>query len=244
MSNPIESLVIVDTETTGLDPTTASTIEVAGVIYSVAHRTVIESFATLACNPTNEAEAINRIPAAALGVARSARHAWNRLNDLIDAACGPAAFMAHRAEFDRGFIAAGSPELAARLPWVCSKFDVEWPRSKVGSSCVEMALAHGVPVASAHRALTDCMLIAGTLASVQAEGHDLAAMIAKAMRPKAKFVVAETGFSEARNALAKAAHFRWEKPYWIRTMAIEDAASLPFKVRQLQSPDDARNAST
>ncbi len=226
----IESIIIVDTETTGLDPATCATIELAGVLYNVRHRAIVESFATLVCNDSNAAESINRIPAAALVVARSADHAWYRLGDLIDAATGPAVFMAHRAEFDRGFIA---PKLTGRLPWVCSKFDVEWPRCKVGASCVEMALAHGVPVVSAHRALTDCMLIAGTLASVQAEGHDLAAILARAMRPKALFRISETRFDEARNALAKAANFRWEKPHWVRTMAIEDVAALPFDVTQV-----------
>lgn len=230
---PIESVVIVDTETTGLDPSTATTIELAGVVYSVRHAAIVESFGTLICNDSNAAEAVNRISVDALSVARQAGHAWRRLGDLVDVATGPAVFMAHRAEFDRGFISAQSPELAARLPWICSKFDVEWPRSKVGASCVEMALAHGVPVVSAHRALTDCMLIAKTLESVQAEGHDLAALLARAMRPKAKFAVADTGFDAARNELAKANHFRWDKPHWTRTMAIEDTAALPFAVRQL-----------
>ncbi len=233
MSNPIESVVIVDTETTGLDPATATTIELAGVVYSVRFRAVVESFATLICNASNEAEAVNRIPVDALSVARQAGHAWKRLWDLVDMATGPAVFMAHRAEFDRGFINVQAPALVKRLPWVCSKFDVEWPRSKVGASCVEMALAHGVPVVSAHRALTDCMLIAKTLENVQADGHDLAALLARAMRPKAKFVVADTGFDEGRNALAKAAGFRWEKPHWWRSMAVEDTAALPFAVRQV-----------
>lgn len=229
----IESVVIVDTETTGLDPKTCKTIELAGVLYSVNHRCVIESFATLICGESNEAEAINRIPVAALGVARAAGHAWARLGDLIDTATGPAVFMAHRAEFDRGFVDAA---VADRLPWVCSKFDAEWPCSKLGSSCVEMALAHGVPVVSAHRALTDCMLIAKTLENVQSSGADLPAILARAMRPRAVFAVRDTSFSAARNELAKANGFRWEKPNWIRRMAIEDAASLPFEVREMSSP--------
>ncbi len=235
----IENVIIVDTETTGLDPATCATIELAGVYYSVRHRCVISSFATLIESASNEAEAINRIPAAALvsESAPCAQSAWNRLGELVDwaTASGESIFMAHRAEFDRGFIAAKAHRLADRLPWVCSKFDCEWPSSKVGASCVEMALAHGVPVVSAHRALTDCMLIARTLENVQAAGHDLPAILAKAMRPKATFVIADTTFDAARNELAKAANFRWVKPHWKRTMAVEDASSLPFEVRQVES---------
>ena len=231
----IESIIIVDTETTGLDPSTCDLIEVAAVRYDVAHRCVVNSWATLVRARGNAAEAINRIPAAALLSAPGVPELVDA-TDALDGFIGngrASVWMAHRAEFDRGFIAASAPGLAARMPWVCSKFDIEWPHSKPGASCVEMALAHGVPVVSAHRALTDCMLIANTLASV---GEQVPALLARAMRPRAVFAVRDTSFDAARNELAKANGFRWEKPHWIRRMAVEDAASLPFAVREVSPP--------
>ena len=64
-------------------------------------------------------------------------------------------------------------------------------------------------------------------------GGDIPAMMIHAMRPKARFVVADTNFDEARNALAKEHGFKWEKPNWVRNMAIADAPALPFAVRQV-----------
>ncbi len=79
------------------------------------------------------------------------------------------------------------------------------------------------------------MLIAKTLENVQASGADLPAMLARALRPRAVFAVRDTGFSAARNELAKAHGFRWDKPNWVRKMAIEDTSALPFEVRQLSA---------
>lgn len=230
----MHSIVILDFETTGLDPAVERGVELGAILYSLAHRTVIEQFATLIRSDGNAAEGINKIPAAALLVARDAQHALNRLNDLVDTATlyGEPVFMAHRAEFDRGFLDAIGPRLVERAPWVCSKFDVEWPLSKLGSSCVEMALAHGVPVVDAHRALTDCTLIAKTIAAVQAGGVDVDALITSALRPKATFQ-ANVSFDDREKA--KAAGFRWDGATrrWLRAMAVEDTKELPFPVTQV-----------
>ncbi len=230
------NIVIVDVETTGLDPATCRVIELGAVLYSTADRCVISSFSTLAQSPDNAAESINRIPVSAVVGAPTVQFAWKQLAGMVDWATAgtDAVFMAHRAEFDRGFIAASAPKLAERLNWVCSKNDVEWPASKLGASCVEMALAHGVPVVSAHRALTDCMLIANTLAAVQ-KTHDLDALIARAMRPKALFAVADRTFDEARNAQAREAGFRFirERGRWEKRMAVEATTGLPFAVEQV-----------
>lgn len=229
----MNSIAIVDVETTGLDPKTDRIVEIGCVLFDVTHRTTIASFAQLVRGNDNACEAINRIPAAALQFAPELATVGKRLHELVDLADsrGPACWMAHRAEFDRGFLAAALPNVANRLPWLCSKFDCEWPSSRLGASCVEMALAHGVPVVKAHRALTDCELIASTLAIV-AQTHDLPAMLTRAQRPRARFVVAETRYDEARNAQAKAAGFRWngDTKRWERRMAIEDTAALPFAV--------------
>lgn len=227
------NIIILDLETTGLDPKADRIIEVGCILYSVDHATPISSFASLVNGKDNAAEATNQIPGAVLATSPSIDHALGRVADLVEWAEieGPAAFVAHRADFDRGFLEEAHPDLAARLPWICSKFDVEWPSSRVGASCVEMALAHGVPVVKAHRALTDCDLIASTLTAV-AKTHDLAAILERAMRPKAKFV-SLAPFEEKE--VVKAAGFQWDGAVkeWSRRMAIADASQLPFAVRQV-----------
>lgn len=232
----IQSIVICDLETTGLDPNTDRIVELGAVLFSVRHSTVVSAFSTLVQGPGNGAEKINRIPSGAVMSAPVDIHAFNLLGGMVAIANsdGPAVFAAHRAEFDRSFLAASAPKLAASLPWLCTKFDVSWPMSKPGASCVEMALAHGVPVVSAHRALTDCMLIANTLTAVARE-HDLGAILAQAMQPKSLFMIADTSFDEARNAKAKELGFAWnrEARRWEKRMTVEQSEQAPFAVREV-----------
>jgi len=220
----VDMIAIVDTETQGLDASVHSTIEVACVLWSVRAGSTIEAWSTLLEADENPAEPINRISTTALSMGMARTEAFARLLLMVERAD---IWMAHRAAFDASFL----PDMPR--PVVCSKFDIEWPRSKAGASLVEVALAHDVPVHANHRALTDCMLLAKVLERVVELGHDLPTILARAMRPKALFRVSDTNFDEARNALAKAHSFRWEKPYWVRSMAIEDAASLPFAVTQV-----------
>ena len=75
--------------------------------------------------------------------------------------------VAHRAEFDQGFVqksldALESPDSYDVLedwdpskPWVCTKSDIEWPSKLRGDSLVQLAFGLGLGVASAHRAASD-----------------------------------------------------------------------------------------
>jgi DNA polymerase-3 subunit epsilon len=96
----------------------------------------------------------------------------------------------------------------------------------------EQATAIEVACASAHRAMADCDLLARLFTRVAEMGADLDDMLAHGLRPKATF---QALVSYESNHLAKTAGFRWnaEKRVWARKMAIEDAAALPFKVREI-----------
>jgi DNA polymerase-3 subunit epsilon len=231
----LKTLLIVDTETTGLSHETDRVIEVAAALYDLEHATPIEFFSSLCRADANPAESVNRIPVGALGRARASNYTWSRVSDLVGCALrlglDSAVFVAHRAEFDRGFFPAA---LADRMPWVCSKYDIEWPRSDHGEGLVHVALAHDVPVVAAHRALADVLTLVRLFQRVAEMGHDVQAMLARAMRPKARFVVAERAFDAARNAIVKAHRFAWDanRREWWRQMAIEDAAALPFETRR------------
>lgn len=220
----IRTVAITDTETTGLSPETDRCIEVAVVLWSVEHRTILECFSSLIRGEGNAAEAINAIPAAVLPSARDPHDVWDRVACLVDKADVMAA---HRAEFDRSFYPAN---LREAKPWLCTKFDVQWPRAKLGAPLTEAALAHGLGISHAHRALTDCLTIARLLERVAEMGHDVGAMIERGLRPKARFV-ALVSYDDREKA--KAAGFAWDgtRREWSRTMAVADAAELPFKVR-------------
>jgi DNA polymerase III alpha subunit (gram-positive type) len=141
------------------------------------------------------------------------------------------AIVAYGAEFDRRFAPA---EAAQGRPFICAMDDLQYPRADKRMTLTALALAHDVGVASAHRAFADVDLLARLFTRVKDMGRDLGAMLARGLRPTGRFVVAERGFDEARNVLAKAAGFAWDagRREWSRNMAIEDAEDLPFRVER------------
>lgn len=235
------TLLVVDTETTGLTPVDGSrVVEYGAVLFSVPAVSVISCWSELVRLPgddSNAAESTNRIPSAALSLSQTLEHdaVLARLGALASRAD---AVVAHNAVFDRTFVedALGGPlrgETEEPLPWICTLEDVDWLRPSSSMSLVAIALAHDVGVVQAHRALADCTLIARLLERV----HELSpgclpGMLAKALRPKALF---QAVVRYDQRHLAKEARFRWEPDTkrWLRRMAVEDAALLPFVVKDV-----------
>lgn len=226
----LRNVLILDTETGGLNPAVDPCIEVGCILYSVEHATPITSYSTLLGADSNGAEAINGIPLAALrGCPVSKEASWT---NVLSMASFADAIVAHRAEFDRAFV---PTVLRNSKPWICSKFDLEWPKAtRIGESLVPLALAHGLGVSHAHRALTDCDLISRLFTRVAEMGFFLEPFLERGLRPKGLFV-ALVSFED--KDLAKNASFQWEESTkrWMRTMAIEDAAKLPFRTVQVVS---------
>jgi DNA polymerase-3 subunit epsilon len=221
----MKRILCLDTETTGLFAGTDACIEVACTLYDVAAASPIASFSSLIRAQSNAAESVNGISVEMLRKAPAPIPVWNVVHWL---AAQADVVVAHRAEFDRGFV----PSLVRDAkPWACSKFDIEWPRGHIGDHLVHLALAHGVPVYSAHRAAADV----DTLVRLFQAAHrltDVPAMLAKAMRPKVK-VVALVSYDDREQA--KAAGFAWDgaSKTWSRRMAAEDVGALPFKTREV-----------
>lgn len=219
-------VLILDTETTGLDPAVDEVVEVAVALFDVKRAAVTESWSCLIRAAANPAEKINGIAPALLADAPARETVWAR---VVEYAVLADAVVAHNAEFDRAF---SPPSLRTSLPWICSKNDLEWPRAnKLGESLVSLALAHGLGVAHAHRAMADVDTLARLLSRAAELGVDLGAFLARGLRPKAK-VIAQVSYDDREKA--KASGFQWDgatKKWW-RIMALEDAAKLPFPTRQ------------
>lgn len=222
--------LIIDTETTGLDPNVDACIEVAAILYDLEQAAPVASFASLIRCDRNPVYEINRITLRMLERSPEAGEVWPHVWRLSQSAD---VILAHHAEFDRGFV---SPQVRDAKPWICTKFHVDWPHGKPGDHLVHLALAHGVGILEAHRALTDCDTISRLLTRVH---HDeasevnpfpLGGMLARAMRPRAKMVAI---VSYADRDKAKANGFAWdaEKKAWWRDMPIEDMSALPFETR-------------
>jgi DNA polymerase-3 subunit epsilon len=223
----IRRACLVDTETTGLNPATDHVIEVAATIFNFEYNAPETIFSSLCFAETNAAEAINQIPVGLLLTAPPAEAVWAhviKMASLCDIV------IAHRAEFDRSF---SSPEMQA-MTWVCSKFDIEWPKGKLGDSLVPLALQHGISVHGAHRAATDVDIMCRLFARVGDMGADWETILRRAMRPK-KLFYSLAPFEE--KDIVKAHGFQWDPAKygknWARRMPIEDAEKLPFRVKQI-----------
>ena len=228
------NILILDTETGGLDPKSDPLVELGFVLWNVEARALVKARSLLIVSKTNEAESINRIPCPLLmshgEMRESAIADAKRLADAADV------LAAHNADFDRGFL----PELADRT-WLDTKSDCEWPGVTLGASLNETSLALLGYAVRGHRALADCLTLARCFEKTAAlleyvEGHaGFDKWLARALRPRALFEVADKRFDEARNAKAKELGFRWqpETKSWRKRLALDDAKKLPFEVRRV-----------
>ena len=157
------TLLILDTETTGLDPEQDQCVEVGVILFDVAARAVLAQQSFLLPVPVNAAEPINRIPAAVSQRSQPWREALVWFETLVAAAD---VVVAHNAAFDRQWFGHGQLP-AIHCPCLCSMEDLRWPADRQlrsRPSVRDLALAYGVPVWSAHRALTDCIYLAEVFA--------------------------------------------------------------------------------
>jgi DNA polymerase-3 subunit epsilon len=123
-------------------------------------------------------------------------------------------------------------------PWICSMEDIRWPadRHLRGTPSVrDLALAYGVPVWAAHRALTDCTY----LAQVFERCDDLEELLQGALEPRSLYR-ADLPYAERHRA--RDAGFRWNDPVpraWSRRLSRREAEALPFPVQLVQDPSPA-----
>jgi DNA polymerase-3 subunit epsilon len=224
----VRRALLLDTETTGTDPSQDRVIEVAVILFDLELGCPIESYASLIQASGNDAESANGIPPAALADANHGIEVWRRVAEV---AARSDVVAAHNAEFDQSFVRAAGIESVASRPWVCTMTDFDWGGSR---KLVEIALNHGVGVASIHRALADVDTMARLFARVKERGGDLPAMFRRAARPKSLFYAR---VSYENRQIAKDHGFRWDEAKhgknWFRHMPPEDAEALPFPVRRV-----------
>ena len=220
-----ERLLILDTETTGLSPGQGVCIEVGAVLFDVGSRAVLQQLSFLMPCQANPAEAINGIPAAVTRLPQPTDAALVLFAALVEAAD---AVVAHHAAFDRQWFGHGVLP-ALELPWICSMDDIRWPAKlqlRPNPSLRDLALAFGVPVWAAHRALTDC----DYLVHVFQRCAQLEALLVAAQEPRELY---RARVSYAERHLAREAGFRWNDPVtgaWSRRLSRREAEALPFPV--------------
>ncbi len=226
-----ETLLILDTETTGLSTLQGQCIEVGAILFHVPHRAVLSQVSFLLPCPANAAEAINGIPAAVTRLEQPRQEALDCFLAMV-AACD--ALVAHNAAFDRQWFGLG-PLPSLDRPWICSMEDIRWPAERQlrsAPSVRDLALAYGVPVWAAHRALTDCIY----LAQVFERCVDLEALLLTALEPRSLYR-ADLPYAERHRA--REAGFRWNEAVpraWSRRLSRREAEALPFPVQLVADP--------
>lgn len=222
-------VTLIDVETTGLDPATDEMIEVAAVLYSVEHRAILQQVSTLLPVEANPAEAVNGISpylSESLVLAWDARaFIAKAISEMMKASDYIVAF---NADFDRAFVERASTLWTTATPW-SDAAAIRYPKPSHKRDLVNLCVAHGIPVVSAHRAFDDCRLLAELLGKVP----DLEAELARAARPKV-LVKALVGYGDRQ--MAKDHGFHWNNPVpnaWTKRMPLEDAEELPFEVVEI-----------
>lgn len=226
----MKTALILDLETTGLSPQTDRIVEFGLILYSLQHRSVIRATSAIVDSGIgNAAEKLNHIPAELVAERGCGEYQMletiNAWIDESDVALG------HNVEdFDMLFL---PPTTRARRPVVDTCHDLDWPHGAPGDGLVKLALAHGLGVATAHRALADVELLARLLTRVAEMGVDLEAFVRHGLRPKATY---QALVSYDDKDKAKALGFKWEAgtKRWLRRVARDDVAALPFPVREVQ----------
>ena len=227
-----QRLLILDTETTGLSPEQGQCIEVGAVLFDVASRAVLMQVSFLLPCEHNPAQHVNGIPAAVSRLSQPWQHGLACFEAMVASAD---AVLAHNVSFDRQWFGLGELPLLER-PWICSMEDIRWPAERhlrANPSVRDLALAYGVPVWAAHRALTDCIY----LVQVFQRCENLETLLRQALEPR-RLVRARLSYDERQ--LAKDAGFRWNEPVpkaWSRRLSAREIAALPFAVDPVETEE-------
>jgi len=230
-----QRLLILDTETTALSPQQGQCIEVGAVLFDVSSRSVLMQVSFLLPCDHNPAQSVNGIPAAVSRLPQPWRSGLSCFEAMVADAD---ALLAHNAAFDRQWFGNGSLP-ALEKPWICSMEDIRWPADRqlrATPSVRDLALAYGVPVWAAHRALTDCIY----LVQVFQRCDELEPLLQAALEPR-RLVRARLSYDERQ--LAKDAGFRWNEPVtkaWSRRLSEREIASLPFPVDPVETDEPGR----
>lgn len=214
-------VMILDTETTGLDPASASLIEVGVVIYDVAIGAVVEERSELVRASDNPAFDVNGIPVPLVVEARGRDVVVGWVVELAkrhDVAC----VVAHNAAFDRKWL----PELH-HLAWVCSKEDIVWPHARKGGRLCALVADEGAAWSRWHRALSDCLAISVVLDRLRDRGVNLVALFEAALQPRTAYKVFCT-FEQKDQVKALGGAWNAEARRWEIKLTDDAARDFPF----------------
>ena len=221
----IESILIIDTETTGLDENKHEIVEVGCILFNLPSKAVLSQMSFLLPVNSNKAEYINGISPEVSRLPQPWENSIKLFLNLVDC-CD--FIVAHNVEFDRKWFGKGRlPNLNKK--WICSLEDINWSfkrNLKTRPSVTDLALSFEIPVWNLHRALSDCYY----LSEVFKKCSNLQELFLDAAEPRLLY---KAMVSYEDRILAKEAGFRWNSPIqgaWTKRLSEKEAAELDFNV--------------
>jgi DNA polymerase-3 subunit epsilon len=224
-------VLVLDTETTGLDHSQDKIIELAMLQVNVDLATglpvgevvVYDELEDPGVPISKEIEAITGITSAMVAGHRLDEDRIARLLEGVDLV------IAHNAAFDRPFCEARIPAFA-QLPWGCSFADIDWKKEGQSSAKLEyLALDKGW-FYDAHRAEVDCHALLAVLGQPLpiSQTTGLAKIWSASLGPSYRLQATNAPF-EAKDLL-KARAYRWnaEQRVWQIRLANEDDLAAEF----------------
>ncbi len=239
----VRQVLVLDTETTGLESGKDKVIELALLRVAVDMATgrpvgPVQVYDGLEDPGRPIAPTITDITGITDAMVRGHRLDEARIAEML---AGVDLVVAHNAGFDRPFVEARLPAFAL-LPWACSWADLDWKALGQGSAKLEsLALACGW-FYDAHRAETDCHALLAVLARpLAAFGAALASpgdqstglsVLLKAAEETHYRLQATGAPFEAKDVL-KARGYRWDAPQRVWTTTLRSEAALQAELAWL-----------
>jgi DNA polymerase-3 subunit epsilon len=227
------NILILDVETTNLDPATGEVVEVGSILYSVEHRAVLQQVSTLLLlrsAPKEDCNPVNGIPYALCR--EMDRDFESAAIDLLEEMSFKVDFfVAFKSDFDRQWFDGVLMPDWQEMRW-SDAMAIRYPKPSHSRSLVNLCLAHDIPVVSAHRALTDCQLLAQLLGKVE----NLEWELERAAQPKD---LVRAIISREDNGVAKEWGFVWDdiiEGYWCRNVLPGDLDGCPFPIDKVEDP--------
>ena len=205
-----QRVIVLDTETTGLDSRNEAIIELA--MLSV----LVDTATGLPVGPVTIYESFEDpgkpIPPAIQDITGidDTMVAGQRIDDTAVTALVEAAdlIVAHNAGFDRPFVEARLPVFASK-PWNCSFAGIDWKKEGSGSAKLEFLASERGWFYDAHRAQVDCHALLQVLSTPLSDGQTgLARLLAGAGQTRYKLRATGAPF-ESKDKL-KARGYRWD----------------------------------